>query len=827
MASKGQSHDELSPRDLALRAVAESRLKSLRLRSEKILCHLRSPRGENDARAMFFLLHQIEVEYNDLLHNLKKSDYVPKPGKARRTKLPKDAPKPKELPRKAKGPQPGPSTFVICCPVENAELENMGQRDGRNWCSAPLVEAILPVRERAQVLKALAKFKIEDEAVIVRSWAETTFGSLEQAREALAVAAKLDPAPEVWRGLLAGAKDPSQFDGLSDAELLQDRRAIATARMLHSAIWVGQTLKSIKESAKGKADLDTLDRRVRAALGSFHTAVNSGRHTNPQFSYLSLEKSVATLADVRKELDGWFVLPESERYAKDDEDDRKRHRLTILQKELGAARRAAMPKGSERKQRWGGRPILRGMVSRSSKGVLLWDNEMETNGLVLALPIGGAPPIDQDRYRYIDGRNLHSDRQLLNDSGKGKGCIVMPLRLKHDFLRWHVKHIDNHEADASKNRRCQQKSFQFVIVDADGAKPRLFIRPIFKFYQEEVTVANTHEYFKKPGCRYLVGIDVGINYVFRAVVFDTECKAIIDDIPLAGRKEEWRELRSHLAFHQQQRAYLRAQNAPAQKVERQTTAIRALRKQDRGLGHTEAVEAAANLVETLEREYGAGNYCLVMEDLDFGSMNLKRNNRVKHLAAIRDAFTNQLRKRGYKYLKSGKVDGLRFEIAFYTSQVSPFGWWAKKDEVERVWKEEKQPIGRRVGNWYERRNDDKPCRRGCYVKPEGRGMPKFVVEDGDKAANARRRPNFGSELFWDPYVKSFKGVDFENGCVLDADFVGAFNLAVRPLVKDGKGKGFTVKDTAEAHTRLNPTVEIACKLRVFEITETCLIPKVV
>lgn len=63
----------LSHRDLALRALGESRVQRLRARSEKIKRHLDSTRGANDARAMFFLLHQVEVEYNDLL---KRSDCV-------------------------------------------------------------------------------------------------------------------------------------------------------------------------------------------------------------------------------------------------------------------------------------------------------------------------------------------------------------------------------------------------------------------------------------------------------------------------------------------------------------------------------------------------------------------------------------------------------------------------------------------------------------------------------------------------------------------------------------------------------------------------------
>jgi hypothetical protein len=487
---------------------------------------------------------------------------------------------------------------------------------------------------------------------------------------------------------------------------------------------------------------------------------------------------------------------------------------------------------------------MRGTISKSRDGVLLWDMQQPTNGLVLALPVGRHEPIDPERYVYIDGRPLHSDNQLLNASGKGKSCVLMPLRLKHDFLRWYAKHIDNHLPDSPPHRRCQQKSLQFVVVDPGSANPRLFIRPIFKFYEQEIVVEDTHEYFKRPKCRYLIGIDVGINYVFRAVVLDTEEKAVVADIGIAGRKEEWRELREQLGYHQQRRAYLRAQNAKPAAIERETKAIRALRKKDRGLGHTEAVEAVARLVERLETsadvytamylgtdfaqteefkklaatpDVGRGNYCIVMEDLEFGSMNLKRNNRVKHLASVRDAVRNQLRKRGYKYReKSEKVDGLRFEAAHYTSQVSPFGWWAKKEECERVWKEEGRPIGRRIGNWYEKRSDGKPCRRGRYERVQGRGRPAFIVEEADRQPGAKRRANWGSELFWDPYCKSVNGVDFPNGVVLDADFVGAFNLAVRPLVKETSKK---LPEIVAEHQALNPTFRISCQLSAFDPIE--------
>jgi hypothetical protein len=50
--------------------------------------------------------------------------------------------------------------------------------------------------------------------------------------------------------------------------------------------------------------------------------------------------------------------------------------------------------------------------------------------------------------------------------------------------------------------------------------------------------------------------------------------------------------------------------------------------------------------------------------------------------------------------------------------------------------------------------------------------------------------------------------------VLDADFVGAFNLAVRPIVKDGR-KNLKMVDAAELHTRINPTVGLECAIPLY------------
>lgn len=76
----------MSKREERLRQVGVNRLVRLKAREDKIRKHLESERGRNDHQTLHYLLHQIEVERNDLFNNLKDASYVPKLGKARRPK---------------------------------------------------------------------------------------------------------------------------------------------------------------------------------------------------------------------------------------------------------------------------------------------------------------------------------------------------------------------------------------------------------------------------------------------------------------------------------------------------------------------------------------------------------------------------------------------------------------------------------------------------------------------------------------------------------------------------------------------------------------------
>lgn len=853
MGKNRSSSSDLSPLERSLRKVGENRLERLRVREEKIRKHIEQhPRGKNDHQALHFLLHQIEVERNDLYRNLKDPEYVPKPAKQRRERRQINVAKPPTRPKKEKGPQPESTKYVIRPPVPGKNLPAFASKyeardtrddsyqDGRSWTSAPYVEVELPILGADKVIQKLMKFVQKDERSIVRDWATKTYSSIEAAREALLVGAQVSEDVSVWRGLLAETKNAQNFAALSDDQIeaamskeakgadLRPRRAALLVAQRH---WVDQTVKAIKESAPSGVDKDTLDRRLRAGLRGFHTAANSGKHTNPQFPYLTAEKPVVPMESVVQSVLAFLDDPDDQRYTKDKEDDKKRHRVTVLQKELGKAR----PRKRLELQtpKWAGRPTVKGTISKRRDAALVWDTSKEANGLCLALPIGGMPKIDVEQFIYQDGTSLLSDCQIASKTTKkGAACAVLPLKPKHDFLRWFTKHVENHNPDAPLERRCLHNTTQFVIVDPEGPRPRLFVRPVFKFYDPGKTVPNTHETWKKPDCRYLVGIDRGINYVLRAVVVDTEEKKVIADIGLPGRKHEWRMIRDEIAYHQQMRDLARNTGKHASVVAKHVRALALARQKDRALGKFATVEAVAELVKKCEQDYGSGNYCFVLEDLDMGAMNLKRNNRVKHMAVMEEALVNQMRKQGYAYDgRRGRVDGVRHEGAWYTSQVSPFGWWAKRDEVEEAWKRDKtRPIGRKVGNWYEMpepgQDGDRPdtYRKGYWSKPknaEGKpnGRNRFSVEPGDEKPDAERRFCWGSELFWDPNVKSFKGKEFPEGVVLDADFVGALNIALRPLVNDGQGKGFKAEDMAREHTILNPQFKIACQIPVYEFVE--------
>jgi hypothetical protein len=850
--ARAKSENTLSERDVRLREVGERRLEKLKEQEERIRRHLETERGKNDHQALRYLLHQIEVERNDLFHNLKDPMYIPLPGKPQRGRRRIQSVERPTVPgQRAGGPAPQPTKYAIPRPVPGTDLpafsskyqrreeREEGGQGGRSWTSAPYVEVALPIDGADKIIAALRRFAQKDERSIVRDWAKTKFGSISEARSALLEGARVSADPEVWRALLAQTRNAAEFHSLPDDVLREAMEPGATgptsrvrraALTVHQKYWVDQTAKAIKDSAPADTDKDTLDRRLRAGLKSFHTAVNSGKHTNPQFPYLTSEREVVDLQSVVEQVKAFLDDPDDERYVKDKDDDRKRHRVTVLQRELGKA----LPRRrvENERRRWAGKPYFQGTMTKRRQASLVWDTREEVNGLSLAVPIGGFPSIDPERYIYQDGTSLLSDYQLASaKTNRGKACAVLKLKPKHDFLRWYAKHVENHNPDAPLERRCVHNTTQFVVVDPDGPNPRLFIRPVFKFYEPNKTIADCHARWSKPQCRYLIGIDRGINYVLRAVVVDTHEKKVVEDIAIAGKKHEWRAIREEIAYHQRMRDIALNEGAHRSVVAKHVRALALARKKDRALGRFETVEAVARLVEQCEQKYGSGNYCFVLEDLAVGRMNLKRNNRVKHMAAVSDALINQMRKRGYAYHRQGDVDGVRFEGAWYTSQVSPFGWWAKRDEVEAAWNKDKtRPIGRRVGKYYENPPEDgegnKPelYRRGRLARPrdaDGRpyGRMRFLVEIGDELPEAPRRWNWGGELFWDPHTTTFKDREFPHGVVLDADFVGAFNIALRPLVNDGQGKGFTANRMAEGHALLNPEYEIECPIPVYAFEE--------
>ncbi len=659
----------MSKREARLREVAVNRLARLKEREEKIRKHLESVRGRNDHQTLHFLLHQIEVERNDLFNNLKDSSYAPKLGKAKREKR-KGVLAAPTLHIKVKGPPPTPSKYSIRKPVAGNNLPKFASKydaadersedddKGRSWTSAPYVEALFPVQGRDRVINALRKFVQKDERAIVRDWAEGTFGSIEDAKPALLAGATIEASEEVWRSWLAQAKSPSEFDRAServiaeamanDSELKdkagkrspEGQRIRRTVLLVAGKHWVDGIVKSIKESAPVGTDKDTLDRRLRSAMKSFHTAANSGKHTNPQFPYLTEDKPTVLMEDVVTAVMEFLdTADDKDRYIKHKEDDKKRHKVSILQKELGKAR--PRKRLEIARQKWAGKSYVQGTISKKRDASLVWDGSAHSDGLMLAMPMDRFAELDSRRFFNQDGSQLDVDYQLVRTSGTqragdfrihrhedgfpvGRGCALLPLRPKHDFLRWYTKHVENHNADAPLDRRCIHNTTQFVIVDPDGPNPRLFVRPVFKFYDPGKTVANSQGWdkesksWKKPDCRYLIGIDRGINYVLRAVVVDTETKHVIADIALPGRKHEWKAIRDEIAYHQQMRDNARNNGAHPSVIARHAAAIARARKKDRGLGKTETVEAVAKLVAQCERDYGTGNYCFILEDLDMG-----------------------------------------------------------------------------------------------------------------------------------------------------------------------------------------------------------------
>lgn len=827
MAGKGKVAEE--SQIAALRKVAEARLVRLENKAQKLRGHLNRKPG--DLQAMHYLLHKVAVEQHDIRQNLKNNpEWTPQP---KRKKEKRTIPDSTPIPPRTKGDPGTPKNYKIQSPVplptsripDNQKNMDRGS-GGRSWCSPPFVEVALPPGKEQLVIRRLAKFKIDEHNEVVRLWAERNFGSIEEAKAELRKSATLPQDANAWRELIAHSKKATEFKGKSDDGLLQDASARRIATEYHQIEWVRNIRKAILDAAPQGVSKDALSSKLNAHLKSFHTAVNSfkqqknkqtgevelvTKHPNPQFPYLAQEKPILQTEAVAAEVIEWLQLQVEDRFKKDEKDPKKRGRVTVLQQKIGAAKRAKHRRGTEKTLPWAGKPHWKGTLYRKREAALVWDIENEQ--LALALPTGGQTPIDPDKFIYLDGSQLNSDGQLLT-AKRGKSAFVMPLIPKHDFLRWYTKHVENHNPHAPLHKRCVHNTTQFVVIPGNEKRPpRLFIRPVFKFYDPVNEIPDSHTWNKKPACRYLIGIDRGINSPYFAVVYDSQANSITHVRSNEGRKEEWINLRNELAAAQRERDRLLNEGAKRKRIKTAQDKIRRLRKRERGLNKVETVEAIAELADWAENTLGRGNYCFVIEKLQ--PINLKRNNRIKHIAAIKEALVNQMRKKGYRYRdKTGRVDGVREESPWYTSKVSPFGWWAKPEEIEKT----KLPVGRKVGKDYCFDAENGIHKKGAVRKPNGKGRAVFVLHDEDLKTGIRRR-NFGSQLFWDPNQKQFKGRSFPHGIILNADFVGAFNIALRPIVKHGQNKGFTAQQMAEAHTKLNPTVTIECDIPLYEFVE--------
>lgn len=798
-----------------LREVAEKRLERLEKKAEHIRKHLKDK--PDDLQAWHYLLHRVLVQYNDIKRNLEDEEWVPKPKKVKEKRKTERPSIPEPL--KQMGPQPGPQTHIIKepQPLPPERDKDLERGTGRSWCCAAFVELEIPLGKEEKIFEKLEPISNKHDEEIVRRWAINKFGSIKNAKESLKLQATLPENAAVWRALIKRSKSGAKFDNLSDEDLLADKSARNIARKWHEVEWVKATADEIKQIAPKGVAKDHLEGRLKAHLSSFHAAANRGKHTNPQFPYLAEDDT--EVPDLNAALEEWFRLPSEERFKSHPDDPKKRGYLTLLQQDLGRLKRLKHWRGTEKRQPWAGRTHYKAITSRRREGALLWDKQEDR--FVFAIPVGGESRIDEERYVYTDGKSLHTDNQLT-----GKSCLILPLKPKHDFLRWYEKHVENHNPNAPLHRRCANFCTQYVLIPPEGRKPaQLFIRPVFKFLDEnDIEVPDTHSFYKKPQCRYLIGIDRGINYPYRAVVLDAESNTVIADVFIHGRKNEWKRLRDALAYHQSRRDTLRNAGASPSAIEREIKQIKRLRRKERGLNKIETVESIANLVSWAERELGAGEYCFVIENL--GDMNLKRNNRVKYLAAIYDALFNQMRKHGYKFTERKNnpniVDGLREEWAYATSQLSPSGWYASREIVESALAKDKtQYTGRKIGFHFCCEPDERDLyHKVKYAPPAGGGRRNVLwVKGTEWNPQGQRWRHLGQELFWDPTVKHFAGIDFPHGIVLDADFIGAFNVALRPLVKDGKGKGFGGEEVVEAHQRLNPTIKFDCEITAYEFVE--------
>lgn len=512
-----------------------------------------------------------------------------------------------------------------------------------------------------------------------------------------------------------------------------------------------------------KYGMETPFRRVfMPAAQSFFTSVVNQSKKNPRMPYLGGKLDKPTMAEAVNAMDDLMTLISSGGASA----EAARECRSIVQSATSTRKQRA-------DRRWCGRNVYTGSITQRQQGAMLWDKK--DHCMVYALQVGGFGDLDIGRYMYVDGEDLVSDGQLT----KSHSWAMLPIKARHEFRRWWLKHVDNHDAQAPAHRRAWQTTVQIVIDD-----DRVFMRPVLDFGQEggglKVDVAT---------CRYFIGIDIGVNYPLRAVTYDSQTKTIIHDLALYGDK--WSKLKRYAEIDTI-KGNLDSGSTNRRQRRQQMAQLEKAYSRLKASGKPEVERAVAELVQKAEADYGRGNYCFVLEalnpaDLVSGARGVRRLKKVSSCAKVQEALHRQLVKMGYRNWKGkdGKprVDGLTFVSAYGTSQVAPSGKRFTKASTAHG-------DGRTVGQSVSKSplpNGSFPV--GSLEKVPGRRWKTLVV-------GGETHASFGSELMMD-----------DGGLIYEADFVGAMNLAVRPSVL-AQSPDLKKEDLVEAQAALVRSIRL-------------------
>jgi hypothetical protein len=768
------------------------RISDLEARSEGILAHLQ--RKPNDLKA-----HKEFQRLQTAIHDLNRGASV-SPQRTRIKLSQKTTADQIAAPMPAKNPPASfkGSKYAILPPVP-VNINNVPEPQ-RNpprhnnprltRAAAAMVEVRLPIKMREAVVEHFLSL-VPDVRDHIRQWVAADYGSLEEAEVLIEHEAKIgvlnDPAQlREWVGQSEmGNKD--QLLALPDDKLMSHAGLRKFVIKAHQPVWVRSISDRILKACGVTSSVEVLRKDIESAFAGYHTKVNNPSNTGVRLPFIADLDSVDA-EEVANYLNEWWSLPKSERY----DDSPERLSLEDVYAKVGKLCSSRAPK----EKRWKGYKVYTGIVSRRREGAVLYDRHQEANGLVLALPVKngkskGLQQMDAERYIYMDGESLQSDEQLT-----GKYPLMMPLILKHDFLRWHDVHIANHDAEAPINKRAIQKSFQFflLIPEDKNKSPKLFLRPIYQFYTQNTQMERNED--NTPQTRYYVGIDRGINKDAYIAVYDTEKKSVIHTHALEGRKDEWYRMRALIAHAQSKVDQLK--NAGKTRSSAFLVAqerLRRLRRKSKGLSNVAVTESIAHFITWCEENLGHGQYCIVMEKLN--DLNVRGGNRVKAFAKIREAIYNQMLKRGYADMSTKdrkQTHGMFFVPAHYTSCIALSGVVFNREFMAS--QNDNALIGRKMGEHF------------SIYDSDGKAM---------RVRKSHKGATLGCSLMYDPYLKSLRGKNSEKGFAVDADLIGALNIATRPMFMGKVGKDDFGTSVAKLQAEFNQSrLGFECPLTIHQ-----------